>query len=129
MLEIGIKGQQDLMVTEENSALSLGSGLLEVFATPAMIALMEKTAWKSVAPYLNDSEGTVGTLMNVSHIAATPIGMQVRCESELIQVDGRKLVFHVAAFDQQGKIGEGQHERIVINNAKFMEKVLKKLDS
>lgn len=128
MLEKGIKGQQEILVTEDNCASELGSGLLEVFATPAMIALMEKTAWMSVDPYLNDGEGTVGTLLNISHIAATPIGMQVRCESELIEVDGRKLVFQVEAYDEAGKIGEGRHERAVINNMKFMDKALKKLN-
>ena len=82
MLEAGIKGRQEVMVTDENSAAAVGSGLLPVFATPAMVALMEKTAWMSVAPYLNDGEGTVGTKLEIAHNAATPVGMQVWCESE-----------------------------------------------
>ena len=93
MLEAGIKGRQEVMVTDENSAAAVGSGLLPVFATPAMVALMEKTAWMSVAPYLNDGEGTVGTKLEIAHNAATPVGMQVWCESELVEVDGRRLVF------------------------------------
>ncbi|MEG1143877.1 MAG: thioesterase family protein [Clostridium sp.] len=128
MLEVGIRGRQEVMVTEDNSANTLGSGLLEVFATPAMTALMEKTAWMSVAPYMNDGEGTVGTVLNIKHTAATPLGMRVRCESELIEVDGRRLVFHVEAFDEKEKIGEGEHERFVINNEKFILKALKKVE-
>ncbi|MEF9940453.1 MAG: thioesterase family protein [Clostridium sp.] len=128
MLEVGIRGRQEVMVTEDNSANTLGSGLLEVFATPAMTALMEKTAWMSVAPYMNDGEGTVGTVLNIKHTAATPLGMMVRCESELIEVDGRRLVFHVEAFDEKEKIGEGEHERFVINNEKFILKALKKVE-
>lgn len=128
MLEKGIKGRQEVMVTAENSANALGSGLLEVFATPAMTALMEKTAWMSIASYMNDGEGTVGTSLNIKHSAATPIGMQVYCESELIEVDGRRLVFHLETFDEKGKIGEGEHERFIINNAKFIDKTYQKLD-
>ena len=77
MLEAGIKGRQEVMVTDENSAAAVGSGLLPVFATPAMVALMEKTAWMSVAPYLNDGEGTVGKKLEIAHNAAAPVSMQV----------------------------------------------------
>ena len=126
MLKAGIQGRQEVMVTEYNSASALGSGLLEVFATPAMVALMEKTAWMSVAPYMNDGEGTVGTMLNIKHLAATPAGMIVWCESELKEVDGRRLVFHVEAFDESGKIGEGEHERFIVKNEKFMDKALAK---
>lgn len=129
MLQPGIKGRQEVVVTENNSANALGSGLLEVFATPAMIALMEKTAWQSVAPDLNDGEGTVGTMLNIKHTAATPLGMRVWCESELIEVDGRRLVFRVEAYDETGKIGEGEHERFVINNRKFMTKAMAKKEN
>lgn len=129
MLQPGIKGRQEVVVTENNSANALGSGLLEVFATPAMIALMEKTAWQSVAPDLNDGEGTVGTMLNIRHTAATPLGMRVWCESELVEVDGRRLVFRVEAYDETGKIGEGEHERFVINNRKFMTKAMAKKEN
>lgn len=126
MLTIGIKGREEVMVTEENTAKAMGSGTLDVFATPAMTALMEMTAWKSVAPFLEDGDGTVGTLLQITHDAPTPLGMKVFCESELLEVDGRRLVFHVAAFDERGKIGEGRHERFVINNEKFAAKAEKK---
>lgn len=126
MLTIGIKGREEVMVTEENTAKAMGSGTLDVFATPAMTALMEMTAWKSVAPFLEDGDGTVGTLLQITHDAPTPLGMKVFCESELLEIDGRRLVFHVAAFDAKGKIGEGRHERFVINNEKFAAKAEKK---
>ena len=126
MLTIGIKGREEVMVTEENTAKAMGSGTLDVFATPAMTALMEMTAWKSVAPFLENGDGTVGTLLQITHDAPTPLGMKVFCESELVEVDGRRLVFHVAAFDEKGKIGEGRHERFVINNERFAAKAEKK---
>lgn len=122
MLEAGIKGTQEVKVTEENTALTMGSGTLKVFATPSMIALMEKTAWQSVAPHLEEGSGTVGTQLNVSHLSATPLGMTVRCESELTEVDGRKLVFKVAAYDNADLIGEGTHERFIVKNEKFQAK-------
>ena len=108
------------------SAKTMGSGTLDVFATPAMIALMEKTAWKSVAPYLEEGCGTVGTLLNVTHDAPTPLGMKVWCESELTEIDGRRLVFSVAAFDETGKIGGGSHERFIVPNEKYHYKKLGK---
>ncbi|MGC2874096.1 thioesterase family protein [Ihubacter sp. rT4E-8] len=122
MLEVGVKGRQEIVVTEENTAKTLGSGLLDVFATPAMIALMEGTAWKSVADQLAEGEGTVGTHLDVAHLSATPLGMRVYCESELVEVDGRKLVFKVAAYDEAGLIGEGLHERFIVKNEKFQAK-------
>lgn len=122
MLEAGIKGNQEVKVTDENTALAMGSGTLKVFATPSMIALMEKTAWESVSPYLEEGSGTVGTHLDVSHLSATPLGMTVRCESELIQVDGRKLVFKVAAYDDGGLIGQGTHQRFIVKNDKFQAK-------
>ena len=105
MLKEGVKGTQEIMVTEENTAKVMGSGALDVFATPAMIALMEKTAWESVQPYLEEGSGTVGTLMNVKHVAASPVGMKITCETELTKVDGRALTFSVKAFDEAGLIG------------------------
>ncbi|SET94003.1 Predicted thioesterase [[Clostridium] aminophilum] len=122
MIETGIKGRQETIVTEENSAKAVGSGTLLVFATPAMIALIEETAWKSVASSLGEGEGTVGTKLDVAHISATPVGMKVWCETELTEVDRRRLVFTVAVYDEKGKIGEGTHERFIISNEKFMEK-------
>ncbi|MCD8105025.1 MAG: thioesterase family protein [Lachnospiraceae bacterium] len=126
MLKTGIKGYQSVLSTEERSAKVLGSGTLEVFATPAMVALMEKTAQDSVASYLEEGDGTVGIRLDITHDAPTPLGMQVYCESELIEIDGRRLVFQVDAYDETGKIGSGRHERFIIHNEKFQEKADKK---
>ena len=122
MLEVGIKGKDTVQVVYENTATAVGSGVLEVFATPMMIALMEKTACNSVIPYLDEGDGSVGTELNIKHVAATPIGMTVTCESELIEVDGRRLVFKVEAYDEVGLIGKGTHERFIVNNEKFQTK-------
>lgn len=126
MLEIGIKNKETIMVTEENTARKLGSGLLPVFATPAMVALMESTASNSVLNALGEEEGTVGISLNVQHVSATPVGMSVYCESELIEIDKKRLVFKVEVYDEAGLIGEGTHERFIINNEKFMSKAAAK---
>ena len=123
----GIIGKKELTVTMDKTAATVGSGLLDVFATPQMIALMEATASESVAPYLDEGSTSVGTLVNISHVAATPVGMTVTCESELIEVEGRKLVFTVKAFDECGLIGEGRHERFIVFSEKFMAKTNAKL--
>lgn len=126
-METGIRGEQTIIVTEQQTAKYLGSGELAVFATPCMIALMENTAYKSVQPFLDPGQGTVGTLLNVKHLAATPVGMEVRCETKLIEIDRKRLVFEVKAFDACGLIGEGMHERFIIDNQKFMQKANGKL--
>ena len=127
MLETGIKGRKEIVVTQEKTAKAMGSGTLDVFATPAMIALMENTAYESVAAELEEGSGTVGTALNVKHVAATPVGMKVTCETELIKVDGRALTFSVKAFDEKGLIGEGEHERFIVFNEKFQAKADAKL--
>ena len=126
MVETGIKGRREQVVAPEMSAARVGSGLVDVFATPMMIALIEQTCNECVLPYLDEGQGTVGTLINVAHTAATPIGMRVWCESELVEVDRRRLVFKVKAFDECGPIGEGLHERFIIDTAKFAAKALSK---
>ncbi len=126
MLELGIKGKESVMVGETNSAKTMGSGTLDVFATPAMIALMEETAWKSVANELDEGCGTVGIRLDVSHDAPTPFGMEVTCESELIAIDGRKLTFQLRAYDEQGDIGKGIHERFIVRNETFQTKANEK---
>ncbi len=128
MLTVGISNEMAREVTKENTAAALGSGMLEVFATPAMIALMEETCMKSVQPHLEEGCGTVGTGLSVHHVSATPVGMHVRCVSKLVEVDGRKLVFDIQAFDDAGLIGQGMHERFIFNNEKFFQKTQKKLD-
>lgn len=121
-LKTGIIGKQKLMVTEEMTAKRLGSGELPVLATPQMIALMENTAYKSVAAYLGEGQGTVGTKITINHLAATPVGMEVSLESELVEIDRKRLVFRVKAYDAAGCIGEGEHERFIIDNQRFLEK-------
>lgn len=123
MITTGIKGRLECTVTDELTAAHIGSGLVKVFATPMMIALIEQTCYESVLPYLEEGQGTVGTLVNVTHSAATPVGMRVWCESQLVEVDRRRLVFDVKAYDQCGLIGEGRHERFVIDSAKFQAKI------
>ncbi len=118
-----IKGHQEEIVSYETTAAKYGSGLVEVYATPAMIALMENTCMKSVLPYLPQGFNTVGTKVNIEHLKATPIGMKVWCNSELIEVDRRRLVFRVTAFDEKGEIGRGIHERFIIDVEKFMSKL------
>ena len=127
MLETGIKGTRTVTVNEENTAKAMGSGTLDVFATPALIALMEETCWRSVANELEKGSGTVGTLLEIKHTAPTPVGMKVTCESTLTEVDGRRLVFEVIARDAKGVVGEGKHERFVIQNEKFQVKANAKL--
>lgn len=123
MIETGIKGHREQTVTAEMSAARVGSGLVDVFATPMLVALVEQTCYESVLPHLDEGQGTVGTLVNVSHVSATPIGKRVWCESELVEVDRRRLVFTIKAYDDAGLIGEGTHERFVIDTAKFMDKL------
>lgn len=122
-MEIGIIGKGEIVVTKDVTAAAIGSGMVDVFATPMMISLMENTCAKSVASHLQADESTVGTHVNVSHCAATPIGMKVYCESELIEIDRRKLTFRVTAYDERGLIGEGLHERFIIDSKKFQAKI------
>lgn len=125
-LTVGLKGRCNTVVTESNTAAAVGSGLLPVFATPMMVALMENAAVNATAPHLAEGEGTVGTHMDVSHDSATPIGLKVWAEAELTGVDGRALTFAVTAYDEAGVIGKGVHQRFVIQNEKFMSKTLRK---
>ena len=127
MLETGIKGTRTVTVNEDNTAKAMGSGTLDVFATPALIALMEETCWRSVANELEEGCGTVGTLLEIKHTAPTPVGTKVTCQSTLTEVDGRRLVFEVIARDAKGVVGEGKHERFIIQNEKFQMKANAKL--
>ena len=122
MLELHIKGTAALTVTDEVTAATVGSGMLPVFATPSMIALIEKAAAASVASGLEPGMTTVGTKLDIAHTAATPVGMAVRAETELAEIDGRRLVFTVRAFDEVGEIGSGIHERFIVNAEKFLAK-------
>lgn len=122
MLETGIKGRQEIRVAQEDTAKVYKSGTLAVLATPRMAALMEETAWKSVAEYLESGMGTVGIKLDLEHQAPTPVGMKVWCETVLTEVEGRKLTFSITAFDEAGKIGEAVHERFIIEEEKFQAK-------
>ena len=126
MLEAGLRGTATVAVTAANTARAMGSGTLEVFATPALAALAEQTCWQSVAPELEPGSGTVGAKLSLEHTAPTPVGMHVTCESELIAVEGRKLTFTVAMRDEKGPVGQGVHERVIINDARFLAKAAAK---
>jgi predicted thioesterase len=128
MLHTGIKGNRELTVTQELTAQAMGSGELPVFATPAVIALAEETAWRSVAPELEPGQGTVGTELHVEHISATPVGMKVRCETELTEIDRRKLTFSVVVYDEAGEAARGTHCRFIVDSEKFLKRAEKKLD-
>lgn len=121
-LKVGVTGQAKTTVSENNTAISLGSGGIPVFATPAMIALMENAAMNSVDRFLPEGNTTVGIKISSSHIAATPLGMEVTAKCELLEIDGKRLVFKVEAYDSAEKIGEGIHERFIVNTDKFMGK-------
>ena len=115
-------------MTDEMTARKMGSGTLDVYATPCMIALMENTAFESVSAELEAGSGTVGTALNVKHVASTPVGMKVTCDSELVKVDGRALTFNIKVYDEAGLIGEGEHERFIIFEDKFQAKTDAKLN-
>ena len=121
-LKVGMKAEKTETVTENNTAIKYGSGEVDVYATPAMVGLMEGTCLAVVDPYLPEGMATVGTDLKIKHIAATPIGLTVKAMAELIQIDGKKLAFHVTAFDDQEKIGEGTHERFIIDLNRFLQK-------
>ncbi len=120
-VERGMKGESTTTVVHENTAAYVGAGGVEVFGTPMMIALMEQAAWQSVANHLDPGYVTVGTVVNVRHLAATPLGQRVRATAELMEIDGRRLLFKVEAYDEKQKIGEGQHERFIVNLERFIK--------
>lgn len=125
-LKVGISYTAKQKVSYADTAAKYGSGLVEVFATPAMIALMENASLKTVLPYLGDEHNTVGFEVNVKHLKPTPVGMNVECTATLTEVDGKKLTFKLVASDEEGKIGEGTHIRYIINSKKFMDKLNQK---
>ena len=123
MIKVGLKHESQTVVSTTNTANTLGSGDMEVFATPAMIALMENAAMMAVAPHLDEGASTVGIEMATSHIKASPIGATITASAELISAEGRKLSFKVKAWDEQGVIGEGNHTRYVVDRERFLSKV------
>ncbi|OFX19380.1 MAG: hypothetical protein A2041_04380 [Bacteroidetes bacterium GWA2_31_9b] len=125
-LHPGITHTVTQKVEFKDTAANYGSGLVEVFATPAMVALMERASYEAVLPFLGEELNTVGFEVNIRHFKPTPIGMEVKCTATLIEVDGKKLTFNVVASDEEGKIGEGTHIRYIINSKKFMDNLNKK---
>ena len=119
----GLCHSETLVVEHKDTAAVYGSGALEVFATPAMIALMEKTCLESVAGKIGNGNTTVGIAVNIKHLKASPVGATIRCDAKLIEVDRRRLVFEVQCFEDDVLIGEGIHERFVVDSAKFMGKL------
>ncbi|SHM26507.1 thioesterase family protein [Ruminococcus flavefaciens] len=123
----GITGISELTVSKNELAVNVGSGSLEILATPVMVMLMEKAACACISDFLEGDETTVGTEINVKHISATPKDMKVCAEAELLEVNGRELVFSVKAYDEAGDIGEGIHKRFVVYGEKFTAKANSKL--
>ena len=117
-----------IKVEEKDTAICHKSGTLAVLATPRMIALMEESAYKCIEKYLDEGQSSVGTYLDVKHISATPVGMEAYAESEVIEVDGRRVVFSLKAYDEKGLIGEGRHERFIVFSEKFVTKTYQKLD-
>lgn len=125
-LKVGMKRKEYETVTPDRTAKVWGSGTLPVYATPAMVRLMEKASAECVQPCMAEGQTTVGTKLDVSHLSASPMGMTIYVESELIEIDRKRLVFSVKAYDEVGKIGEGTHERFIIDEQRFMQKAQSK---
>jgi predicted thioesterase len=123
----GLTGAAELLVGEEHTAPSIGSGKVHVLATPVMINVIEAAALDAIERFLPPGFQSLGTVLNVRHIAATPVGMRVRATAEVLKVEGRTVFFKVEARDEKDLIGDGTHERVVVNVAKFDERVQRKL--
>ena len=126
-ITVGMKGEVATLAEREDTAKEVGSGSLLVYATPCMVALMEGAACEAIQEALSDSQTTVGTELNIQHISATPVGLEVRAEAEVIAVEGKVITFAVKAFDEAGEIGNGTHKRVIVNTQKFLEKAYDKL--
>lgn len=124
---VGMTGSAATMAEREDTAYEVGSGSLLVYATPCMAALMEGAACDAIAAALPEDKTSVGTELNISHLSATPVGMEVRAEAEVTQVDGNTISFRLEAFDEAGKIGEGTHKRVVVSTQRFLDKTYAKL--
>ena len=126
-ITVGMKGEVGTLAEREDTAKEVGSGSLLVYATPCMVALMEGAACEAIQDALSDTQTTVGTELNIQHISATPVGLEVRAEAEVIAVEGKVITFQVKAFDEAGEIGNGTHKRVIVNTQKFLEKAYNKL--
>ena len=126
-ITVGMKGEVVTQVEREDTAAEVGSGSLLVYATPCMVALMEGAACEAIASALPEGQTSVGTELNIKHVSATPVGLEVRAEAEVTAVDGNVITFEIKAFDEAGLIGEGTHKRAVINAQRFLERTYGKL--
>ena len=126
-ITVGMSGCVSTSVEREDTALEVGSGSLLVYATPCMVALMEGAACEAIAEAIPEEKTTVGIELNISHLAATPVGMDVRAEAEVTAVDGNVITFSVTAYDEAGKIGEGTHKRAIVTAQRFLDKTYSKL--
>lgn len=126
-ITVGMKGEASTTVEREDTAAEVGSGSLLVYATPCMVALMEGAACEAIGSALPEEKTSVGIELNISHLSATPVGLDVRAEAEVTGVEGSVITFSVAAYDEAGKIGEGTHKRAVISTQRFLEKTYAKL--
>ena len=126
-ITVGMKGEVSTLVEREDTAKEVGSGDLLVYATPCMVALMEGAACEAIAASLSDTQTTVGTALNIEHLSATPVGLEVRAEAEVTAVEGKVITFEVRAFDEAGEIGKGTHKRVLVSSQKFLEKAYAKL--
>ena len=115
-ITVGMKGEVSTLVEREDTAKEVGSGDLLVYATPCMVALMEGAACEAIADALPDTQTTVGTALSIEHLSATPVGLEVRAEAEVIAVEGKVITFCVTAFDEAGEIGKGTHKRVIVNS-------------
>ena len=126
-ITVGMKGEAWTEVEKEDTAQIVGSGSLLVYATPCMVALMEGAACEAIAEALAEDQTTVGTALNIEHISATPVGLEVHAEAEVTAVEGKVITFEVKAFDEVGEIGRGTHKRVIVNSQKFLDKAYMKL--
>ena len=126
-ITVGLKGEVRTMAEREDTALEVGSGSLLVYATPCMVALMEGAACEAISACLPEEKTSVGTYLEISHLSATPVGLEVWAEAEVTAVEGSVITFQVTAYDEAGKIGEGIHKRAVITTQRFLDKTYSKL--
>lgn len=126
-ITVGMKGEVSTLVEREDTAYEVGSGSLLVYATPCMVALMEGAACEAIAPALSEDKTSVGMELSISHLSATPVGLEVRAEAEVIEAEKNIITFQVTAFDEVGKIGEGTHKRAVVSTQRFLDKTYSKL--
>lgn len=126
-ITVGMKGLAEIAVEREDTAAEVGSGSLLVYATPCMVALMEGAACEAISEALPEDKTSVGVELSISHVAATPVGMDVKAEAEVTAVEGNILTFSVVAYDEKGKIGEGTHKRAIVNSQRFLDKTYAKL--